>query len=344
MEHSPRVRIADIAQELGLSTATVSNVIHGKTKKMSEETVKRVQKLLEERQYIPSMAGILLAQNDSRIIGVVVHDHEKYEEHTLEDSFIAASLNTLAKELDREGYFLMLKLTKSCEEIPRFSSMWNMVGLILMGFCREDYKKLKEQMHIPLVVYDAFCEEEGNFFNIETDHYAGGVLMARHLKEKGHQKVLCIADNDVCMDLMRFEGMRSVIPKAELMIIPYETKKRHSYYEEHLARIMEYTAVFAVSDYYAIDFMQFLFRQGIRVPEQISVAGFDDIKEASYMCPGLTTIRQDYEERAKMALRMLCRQKEGDKFPKNVRLPVSLVERESVGNLDNVHKNGTESL
>ena len=58
-----RVKISDIADELGLSTATVSNVIHGKTKKVSEETVKRVQQLLEERQYIPSMAGILLAQN-----------------------------------------------------------------------------------------------------------------------------------------------------------------------------------------------------------------------------------------------------------------------------------------
>ena len=72
-----RVRIRDIAQELGLSTATVSNVIHGKTQKVSEETVKRVQELLERRQYIPNMAGILLARNDSKIIGVVINYHEK---------------------------------------------------------------------------------------------------------------------------------------------------------------------------------------------------------------------------------------------------------------------------
>jgi LacI family transcriptional regulator len=64
-----KVRISDIAEELGLSTATVSNVIHGKTNKISEETQKRVMQLLEERQYIPSMAGILLAQNTSKIIG-----------------------------------------------------------------------------------------------------------------------------------------------------------------------------------------------------------------------------------------------------------------------------------
>ena len=58
-----RVRICDIAEELGLSTATVSNVIHGKTKKVSDATVQRVTALLEEREYIPNMAGILLAQN-----------------------------------------------------------------------------------------------------------------------------------------------------------------------------------------------------------------------------------------------------------------------------------------
>ena len=74
-----RVRISDIADELGLSTATVSNVIHGKTKKISDETIKRVMELLEERRYIPNMAAILLAQNSSKIVGVFVNDHEKYE-------------------------------------------------------------------------------------------------------------------------------------------------------------------------------------------------------------------------------------------------------------------------
>lgn len=78
MEQS-RVRIVDIAQTLGLSTATVSNVIHGKTEKFSDETVKQVQQELERTGYIPNMAGILLARNNSRIIGVVVNDHYALE-------------------------------------------------------------------------------------------------------------------------------------------------------------------------------------------------------------------------------------------------------------------------
>ena len=91
-----KVRIVDIAEELGVSTATVSNVIHGKTKKISDQTVKRVQEKLEERGYIPNMAATLLAQNNSRIIGVVIKDHEKYEGQLLMDPFVASSLNCLA--------------------------------------------------------------------------------------------------------------------------------------------------------------------------------------------------------------------------------------------------------
>lgn len=74
-----RVRIVGVADSLGLSTATVSKVIHGKTEKISDETVKHVQLELERSGYIPNMAGILLARNNSRIIGVVVNDHVKYE-------------------------------------------------------------------------------------------------------------------------------------------------------------------------------------------------------------------------------------------------------------------------
>lgn len=339
-----RVRIADIAEELGVSTATVSNVIHGKTKKISDETVKRIQQLLEERQYIPSMAGILLAQNDSRIIGVVINDHEKYEGHTLEDGFISASVNALAKEVEQSGYFLMLKLAKDCEEIPRFASMWNMVGVIVIGFCGQDYQKIRARMHIPMVIYDGFLSEQGEFVNIEADHYAGGVEAGRYLKEKGHQRVLCISDNDICMDMLRFQGLQSVIPASKLMIIPHETDKRYPFYEEHLKEVLSYSAVFAVSDYYAIDMLQFLQVHGIQIPEEISIIGFDDIREAAHTNPPLTTIRQNHQVRAQTAIAMLQRQKEVSGFHEMIKLPVDLVERCTVRTVDSLHKNENISL
>lgn len=127
------MRISDIAEELGLSTTTVSNVIYGKIRKLSDEIVRRVQDLLEKRQYIPSMAEILLAQNSSKIIGVFVNDHEKYEGHALDDVFIASSLNYMSTEIEVHGQFKMVKKTKNPEEILQFAFMWNMDGLVVIG-------------------------------------------------------------------------------------------------------------------------------------------------------------------------------------------------------------------
>ena len=326
-----RVRISDIAQELGLSTATVSNVIHGKTKKISDETVKRVMALLEERQYIPSMAGILLAQNSSKIIGVFVNDHEKYEGHTLDDFFIASSLNYLSTEIEAHGQFMMVKKAKSPEDIIKFASMWNMDGIVVIGFCDQDYMYLRNHMRIPFVVYDGYCEKPERILNITIDNYDGGFQIGTYFREGGHKRALCIADNDICVDMERYQGFREGFASGtvEFVMIPMRKEERWEYYRRNLSMFQSITAVFAVSDYYAMDLICFLQEQGIRVPEQISVAGFDDIPMCRMFCPTLTTVKQDGALRAKIAVEKLRELKEGKPIQNEIRLPVSLVVRSS---------------
>lgn len=325
-----RVRIADIADELGLSTATVSNVIHGKTGRVSDETVKRVQAVLEERGYIPSMAGILLAQNDSRIIGVVVNDHEKYEGHVLEDGFVAASLNALSKELERSGYFMMVKTTACWQEIERFASMWNMEGLVLVGFCEQEYQRLRDRMRIPFVVYDGFLTEGRRIVNLVVDNFGGGRLMGEHLLAMGHERVLCVADNDQYMDHQRYCGLRTVFPQAELLVVPMKQTERERFYQERLSLLTAHTAIFAVSDYYAVDLIQFLQRNGVSVPEQLSVAGFDNSLLSAQIHPALTTIGQNHAQRASLALELLLRLRRHEPADCTYLLPVALIARESV--------------
>lgn len=326
-----RVRICDIAEELGLSTATVSNVIHGKTNKVSDETVQRVTALLEERQYIPSMAGILLARNSSKIIGVFVNDHEKYEGHTLDDFFIASSLNFLSTEIESSGRFMMVKKAKCAEEIIRFASMWNMDGIVVIGFCDPDYMYLRNHMRIPFAVYDGFCEKPERILNITIDNFEGGYQMGCHFRELGHQTSLCISDNNICVDMERFCGFcKGFAPgKADLLLIPMQKEQRWSFYLSNLEKFQQVTAVFAVSDYYAIDLMHFLIEQGFSVPEDISVAGFDDTPMCEMVTPTLTTIKQDGALRAKIAVRKLQELREGKEICTEVKLPVSLVVRRS---------------
>lgn len=328
-----RVRIADIAEELGLSTATVSNVIHGKTKKISAETVRRVQELLEKRQYIPSMAGILLAQNNSRIIGVVINDHEKYEGHVLEDHFIASSLNYLSKEIEKSGCFMMVKATKDCRGIIRYASMWNMDGLVVIGFCEQDYKMLRDNMHIPFVVYDGYFNESVRICNLIVDNYDGGYQTGIHFRELGHQRGLCISDNHICMDWERWCGFRDAMEgtggAAEFLQIPMKKMDRSAFYQSHIEVLKSHTAVFAVSDYYAIDFIQFLQQNDVRVPQDISVAGFDDGPYCEFVNPMLTTVRQDGEKRAELAISELKKLREGKESGRSLKLPVTLIRRQS---------------
>ena len=328
-----RVRISDIAQELGLSTATVSNVLHGKTRKISDETVKRVQVLLEERQYIPSMAGILLAQNSSRIIGVVVNDHEKYESHTLEDVFIASSLNSLSTELEKNGQFMMVKKTTDPEEIIKFASMWNMDGLVLIGFCDQDYMYLRSHMRIPFVVYDGYCDQAERIYNITINNYDGGYQVGSYFRQKGHRRGLCISDNQVCVDKERFEGFCEGFGReyADLMLIPMQKQEREDHYLKNLDRLRSYSAIFAVSDFYAVEMIHFLTKQGISVPGDISVAGFDDTPMCNLVSPTLTSVKQDVAISAEIAVQKLRELKEKKEIETTVMLPVTLIERESTG-------------
>lgn len=335
-----RVRIQDIADELGLSTATVSNVIHGKTKRASKETVKRVQALLEERKYIPSMAGVLLAQNNSRIIGVVINDHPKYESRVLEDAFIASAVNALSAEIERAGYFMMVKPTTEWNEIVRYASMWNMEGLILLGFCQNDYSGLRDNIRIPLVVYDGFFPESPRACNLVADNYGGGCQAGQYLYRMGHRKVLCLADNEICMDKDRVDGCRSGMKdgSVDFWKIPMAKAERTRFYGERLEELLSYTAVFAASDVYAVELMLFLQKRGVMIPGDISVVGFDNIPLCDSIYPGLTTVGQDTRERARRAMAALEALKEGRMDRPLQVLPVRLVERESVKRIETDEK------
>ena len=332
-----RIRIADVADALGLSTATVSKVIHGKTEKISDETVKRVQQELERSGYIPNMAGILLARNNSRIIGVVVNDHEKYEGRVLEDGFVMSSLNALSHEVNEKGYFLMIKTTSDIGEIPVFASMWNMDGLILMGFCEADYEKLRNQMRISFVVYDGYFEKCSKVVNLVIDHYDGGYQAGKYLRELGHKKALCIADNFICMDKERIEGFRKAFGPQETLRweIPRTEKERMRFYEEKYRELIKsnVTAVFAVSDFYALELMRFLQGKGIQIPEDIQIIGFDDNMASRESNPALTTIHQEAALRAKTAIECLEAMRDGAECETEIVLPVELIKRESTRGL-----------
>lgn len=339
-EENRRVTIKDIAEEIGVSTATVSNVIHGKTKKISDRTVAKVQEKLQESGYIPNMAAVLLAQNSSKIVCVMISDHEKYEGKMLEDPFVAQMLNSISKELSEYGYFMMIKEEPDVEKIAAYASMWNMAGLILMGYCSLDYEKLRSKMHIPFVVVDSYDRNIKSYIDIGVDNIEGGRLAGKYLLSKGHREILYFADNKEDCDLDRYNGLKDVMGESVYYLVSIDKKNRLEDYNKMLATIQAegITAVFAASDYYAIEFIRFLLSKGIKVPEEVSVMGFDNIPLGEQIYPALTTISQNIPLRGKTAVAMLHNLVENRGECGSVLLPVELIERESVirnGKTDN---------
>ena len=217
-----------------------------------------------------------------------------------EDAFIASSLNALLYELEKNGYFMMVKATTEWNEIIRFASMWNMDGLVLIGFCDSDYEKLRDNMHIPFVVYDGYFEENSRICNLTIANEEGGYQVGSYLYGLGHRRILCVSDNCVCVDKERMDGCRRGMEDAEVDFweVPMTQEERIAFYREHLEALRTYTAVFVVSDVYAIELMQFAQANGIQVPKQLSIVGFDNIGLCEKVHPTLTTVGQNPARRA----------------------------------------------
>lgn len=335
-----RITIKDIAEELGVSTATVSNVIHGKTKKISDKTVAKVQEKLEESGYIPNMAAVLLAQNTSKIVCVLLSDDISYEGKMMEDPFVAGMLNYLSKELSKNGYFMMLKEEPDVSQIVRYASMWNMAGLILIGYCAVDYERLREKMHIPFVVVDAYRSDMKKYSDVGIDNIHGGYLAGKHLLDMGHKNIMYLANVDEDCDHDRYLGLTGAYKEKGLeynsddykLLSPIK-EERLKRYEKILNEIGAYTAAFLASDVLAIEFMNFLQDNGIRVPEDFSIVGFDNIPLAAYVRPALTTVSQNLQERSERAVALLIELIDGTTKGRQELLPLELIERSSVKKL-----------
>ena len=325
-----KVRLSDIAEELGLSTAAVSYVLHGKTGMVSERTAARVRRALEERGYLPRAAEVLLAENPAKILGVVIHAHEKYEAHILEDAFIASALNSLGAETARRGLQMMVRTVEELDEIVSFATMWNLEGLVLIGFCGADYGRLRENVRVPFAVYDACGVTARRVCAVNIDDRHGGFQVGEYFRLCGHERALCLSDNDVDMDLARWKGFSVGFGSgAEFMMIPKKRTERMDFYRERLSQVRSFTAIFAVSDYYAVDLIHFLQSSGVDIPGDISVAGFDDTPLCALVYPALTTVRQDTAARAKCALDAITKMRAGENVELSVTLPTELVVRGS---------------
>lgn len=301
--------IKEIANSLGVSTATVSNVIHGHLEKMSPETAQLVRKKLEQYQYIPNMGARMLAKGDSEIVGVITNYPNREEKFALQDPFVSEMIAALENAIRARGYYTMLRAAQTAAEIHRISQTWNAVGLIVMGLQANQCRELVEATRKPIVFVDCYFDEGEQYNNVGLDDLGGMRQLTETLLKLGHRNMLLVGDQPTLwgVDALRLRGHQQALSAAGIawtqeryFCISKDRKRRSEDYRRLVEcfRRMGCTACLFISDYYAVEAMDYLLDHGIRVPEDISVTGFDDNILSRIIRPRLTTVHQNVTKKA----------------------------------------------
>ncbi|WP_058834853.1 LacI family DNA-binding transcriptional regulator [Luteimonas abyssi] len=326
------ITIKDVAREANVSVATVSRALNGH-ENVAAEVRKRVFEVADRLRYTPHHAARSLSSRRTQTVGVVLPD--------LYGEFFSELMRGIDAVARSHGLHLLVSSYHGDpdEQASALRAMRGRVdGLLLMSpFASEAGHGGVADPGMPAVLLNSGAG--GALPALNVDSYGGARAMTRHLLDTGHRHIAFIAgpeDNHDARERLRgYRDELATVPGAvESRVVQgdFEEAAGHAAGQEVLAGATRPDAVFAANDMMALGCL-FAFNQaGVRVPDDIALAGFDDIPLARYVHPGLTTMRVDIAELGGRALRLLLDRLGGegtDGTPADERLPVELVIRES---------------
>lgn len=333
------VTIKEIANRLGVSTTTVSNVIHGKTSEVSPATIELVQKMLKECGYVPNMGARNLAQNQSRIIGIVMKERKGRYTNLLSDPFYGELVGAVEKVIRSKGYYLMMNISDNMEDIIAGAASWNVDGVIMVSLDYEDVLELRKTYKKPMVLIDCCnCPEDAEEINITVDDRKGAYDVTEYLIRSGHKRMAYFAYNTQGISGVRYEGCIRALKdyglpwdRESFLVVSVKELGLEGAFESVCYQREDFTAVICNADYYAASLINYMEDRGVSIPEELSVTGFDDNEYARLIRPHLTTVRQSVTDKGVRAVRILTDLINGKEYrERTILLPFKMVVRDSV--------------
>ncbi|BBH22883.1 LacI family transcriptional regulator [Paenibacillus baekrokdamisoli] len=324
-----KVSIFDVAKKAGLSVVTVSRVLNG-AESVREKNRQKVLDVIKELHYRPNAAAQSLASGKTGIIGLIMT--------TLQDSFFDAVVKEVNDILEQHGYFLAVSVSQGIqsEESHYLIQEDRVDGLILLSPIEEDnYIVEMKRRKIPYVLIDN-QKSDNDTYSITIDNYQGGYTAARHLLDLGHTSIAHLSGNEMFRATSdRRNGFLQALQEVklepfEILLGDYDIEFGYQSAKRWVSEGTLPSAVFAGDDFIAIGVINALMEAGIRVPEQVSVIGYDDQDIASKLRPYLTTIRQPGDRIGVAATDMLLKRIAGTmKRSSNLQLAPELIVRDS---------------
>ncbi|GAA1976955.1 LacI family DNA-binding transcriptional regulator [Nocardioides panacihumi] len=329
---STRATIVDVAREAGVSVATVSKVINGRYG-VSESTTERVLGVIDDLGYESSLVASSLRRKSTNVIGVLVAEFEPYS---------AELLKGISAGLAGTGYEL---LAHAGSTDVHSRSGWERRSLSRLGRTLIDgaivvtpSMLITDQADIPVVAVDPHTGPDGPA-TVDSDNLHGARSAADHLVALGHRRIAFLGGRpDLRSAQLREEGFRASLLAAGLTPDPDLMKVGgyHPDLAEAPARELlslppdrRPTAVFAANDLSALKVLEVARELGLRVPEDLSVIGYDNVPESASSTPPLSTVAQPLHEMGVTALRILLAMLAQQPVERHVRMPTELVVRAS---------------
>jgi DNA-binding LacI/PurR family transcriptional regulator len=322
----------DVARLAGVSHQTVSRVLN-EHKNVSEQTRLKVRAAIAELGYRPDRAARALVTGTSQVIGVVAQNSSLYGPASMLTAFEEAAQAT--------GFAVSVGSVRSLDErsiaeaVERHLDQ-RVAGLVVIAPVASAGPALEQlPADVPLVTIDGDPERSSTL--VTVDQVAGARAATEYLLRAGHRAVWHIAGPSDWFDAAgRVRGWEAALRDAGVEVPPLLTGdwSAASGYRngQLLARLPEITAVFAANDHIALGLLRALNEHGRRVPGDVSIVGFDDVPEAAYYTPPLTTVRPDFDAAATASLELLLAQIESGTQDGAARRTIapSLVVRDSV--------------
>ncbi|MDR0690426.1 MAG: LacI family transcriptional regulator [Spirochaetaceae bacterium] len=326
------VSIKDIAKQVGMSPSTVSRVVNGK-KHVNSEKREQILKLIKETGYVPNQAARNMVLRRSFTVGIVLTDTFNIFQRQL-FSFVERHLNSFGYNT----HFFFVKFEQVSEEECLIKlKAETLDGIIMIHEIRNPvfYDSVRK-MELPLVTATFNSPDFPSIHVCEEDAAYDAV---DHLLKLGHRKIRMISSNGLSCGSQRAEGFFRALeaagikrnPDEQTIFVRQDTAEFGMYgMRELLLRNRDFSAIFAATDELAIGAMRVLKDKGFRIPEDVSVVGFDDIEISDYFMPRLTTIRQPFSEIGERTALLLHKYiNSGERVEMDTVLPYELIIRES---------------
>ena len=327
-------RLANVSQSAVSRTFTPGASV-------SEETRNKVMRAAKTLDYRPNALARSLITRRSRIIALVMS--------YLENQFYPLVIEKLSQKLQKQGYHVLMFISDQDEADAVLAEIlqYQVDGIVMAStMLSSDLAKRCADSGVPVVLFNRVPDVTGcaqrSTSSVTSDNYRGGRMVAELLLARGHCRVAFLAGlENSSTNLERERGFAEALHDVGARV--YRRAVGHYSFEGAQAAMRELfteadfpDAVFVANDHMAIAAMDVLrIELGLRVPQDVSVVGFDDVPQAAWGSYRLTTVMQSVESMVAATVDLLHEQMQGDVQPRNVIVPCRLVERDSVRSIDN---------